>query len=49
MINPTLNYDHDATKMYLMNECQAIIAFGGGSPLDCAKEVAGLIAIKKVM
>ena len=30
--------------MYLDNDCQAIIGFGGGSSMDCAKATAARIA-----
>ena len=35
--NPTIDNIEEARRMYLKNSCQAIIAFGGGSPMDCAK------------
>lgn len=35
--NPTLNNIADAVKLYKENDCRGIIAFGGGSPMDCAK------------
>lgn len=35
--NPTINNIEDAYKMYIDNSCQGIIAFGGGSVMDCAK------------
>ena len=31
-------------KIYHANNCQAIIAFGGGSPMDCAKGVGARVA-----
>ena len=42
--NPTINNIEDALKMYKENDCQAIIAFGGGSPMDCAKGVGARVA-----
>jgi alcohol dehydrogenase class IV len=33
-----------ARELYLQNNCQAIIAFGGGSPMDCAKALGARIA-----
>ena len=42
--NPTINNVEDARALYLGNECQAIIAFGGGSPMDCAKGAGARIA-----
>ena len=35
--NPTINNIEDAVKLYSESGCQAIIAFGGGSVMDCAK------------
>jgi len=37
--NPTIHNVEDALKMYKENGCKAIVALGGGSPLDCAKVV----------
>ncbi len=42
--NPTIENIEDALNLYKKNNCQAIIAFGGGSPIDCAKGVAARIA-----
>lgn len=42
--NPTISNVEDALKMYKANNCQAIIAFGGGSPIDCAKALGARIA-----
>jgi alcohol dehydrogenase class IV len=35
--NPTIKNIEAALELYKGNNCQAIIAFGGGSPMDCAK------------
>ncbi len=35
--NPTIENIEEARKMYLDNKCEGMIAFGGGSPMDCAK------------
>ena len=35
--NPTINNIEDAVALYKENNCEGIIAFGGGSPMDCAK------------
>ena len=35
--NPTIPNIEECKEMYLKNNCQGIIAFGGGSPMDCAK------------
>lgn len=42
--NPTINNIEDALKLYKNEQCNFIIAFGGGSPMDCAKGVAARIA-----
>ena len=42
--NPTVDNVEDAKSIYLANGCQGIVAFGGGSPMDCAKGVAIRIA-----
>ena len=42
--NPTINNIEDALALYKENNCQGLIAFGGGSPMDCAKGVAARIA-----
>ena len=42
--NPTTTNVEDARELYLENECQALIGFGGGSPIDCAKAVGARIA-----
>ncbi len=43
--NPTIHNVEEARQMYLDNACQAIIAFGGGSSIDCAK-VTGARVVK---
>ena len=35
--NPTIPCIEDCYSIYLKNKCEGIIAFGGGSPMDCAK------------
>ncbi|ARK22184.1 iron-containing alcohol dehydrogenase [Sporosarcina ureae] len=42
--NPTIDNIEEARGLYLANECEALIAFGGGSPIDCAKAVGARIA-----
>ena len=37
--NPTVRNVEDALAMYRNHHCDAIIAIGGGSPMDCAKGV----------
>ena len=38
--NPTIQNIEDARQLYVDNKCQGVIAFGGGSPMDCAKIAA---------
>lgn len=38
--NPTIQNVEDALTLYKAKHCQAIIAFGGGSAMDCAKGCA---------
>ena len=42
--NPTTENVEDAVRMYRERGCQAMIAFGGGSSIDCAKAVGARIA-----
>ena len=42
--NPTSQNVEEARAMYLRGDCQAIIGFGGGSSIDCAKAVGARIA-----
>jgi len=35
--NPTIQDIEDALKLYQDSRCEAVIAFGGDSPMDCAK------------
>ncbi len=41
--NPTIDNIEEAYSQYLKNKHQAIIAFGGGSPMDCAKGVGARV------
>ncbi len=41
--NPTIDNIEEARRMYLKNGCKGIIAFGGGSPMDCAKAAGARI------
>lgn len=41
--NPTIPNIEAARQVYLDNNCQGVIAFGGGSPMDCAKAAAARI------
>lgn len=45
--NPTIANVEEARMLYLENECKAIIGFGGGSPMDCAKAVGARIVKPK--
>ncbi|MGN0962654.1 MAG: iron-containing alcohol dehydrogenase [Clostridia bacterium] len=42
--NPTVANAEAARQKYLDNGCEAVIAFGGGSPMDCAKALCARIA-----
>ncbi len=41
--NPTVKNVHDGVDLYKKEECDIIVALGGGSPIDCAKGI-GLVA-----
>ncbi len=45
--NPTVQNVEEARRLYLNNCCQALIGFGGGSAMDCAKAVGARIARPK--
>ncbi|MBQ9791209.1 MAG: iron-containing alcohol dehydrogenase, partial [Clostridia bacterium] len=45
--NPTSANVQEALDMYYKNECTSIIAFGGGSAMDCAKGVGARVACPK--
>ena len=42
--NPTVKNVEEAKQLYIENNCQGIIAFGGGSSMDCAKATGACIA-----
>ena len=42
--NPTVNNVEAARTLYIKECCEALIAFGGGSSIDCAKAVGARIA-----
>ena len=46
--NPTVWNVEMARERYLANGCQALIGFGGGSAIDCAKAVGARIACPKL-
>ncbi len=45
--NPTTDNVEEALAMYKENDCHALIGFGGGSSIDCAKAVGARIANPK--
>lgn len=45
--NPTVHNVEAARAQYLSGACQALIAFGGGSSMDCAKAAGARIAYPK--
>lgn len=47
VVNPTTANVAEALELYLSNGCDAIIGFGGGSSMDCAKAVGARIAKPK--
>ena len=44
--NPTDRNVNEGLKLFRANGCQAMVAFGGGSPMDCCKGI-GAMAVKK--
>ena len=42
--NPTVKNVEEAKQLYIENNCQGIIAFGGGSSMDCAKATGACMA-----
>ena len=45
--NPTIPNIEECKDIYINNGCQGIIAFGGGSPMDCAKGAAARVVKPK--
>ena len=45
--NPTIPSIEECKEVYINNNCQGIIAFGGGSPMDCAKAAAARVVKPK--
>lgn len=45
--NPTVKNVEEAQKLYLKEKCECLIAFGGGSSMDCAKAAGARIAYPK--
>ena len=42
--NPTIKNIEAARRVYMKNNCKALIGFGGGSSIDCAKAVGARLA-----
>ena len=42
-VNPTSNDVEAGYKIYKENNCQALVAFGGGAPMDCAKAIGARV------
>ena len=42
--NPTSEDVENGFRMYRENGCKAVVAFGGGSPMDCAKAICAKVA-----
>jgi alcohol dehydrogenase class IV len=42
--NPTIKNVEDGRKLYKKKECDSLIGFGGGSPIDCAKIIGARLA-----
>ena len=45
--NPTIPSIEECKQLYIDNKCEGIIAFGGGSPMDCAKAAAARVVKPK--
>ena len=45
--NPTVNNVEEALQVYRNNNCDALIAIGGGSSMDCAKALGARVAYPK--
>ena len=45
--NPTIANVEEAREQYIENKCNAIIGFGGGSSMDCAKAIGARIVKPK--
>jgi len=43
-VNPTIANIEDACSVYMREKCRAFIAFGGGSPMDCAKAAGARVS-----
>ena len=47
MPNPTVNQVEQGLAVYLENNCDSILAFGGGSAMDCAKAIGARVVRPK--
>lgn len=45
--NPTVCNVEEARELYIKEQCECLMAFGGGSSMDCAKAVGARIAYPK--
>ncbi|MCR5150155.1 MAG: iron-containing alcohol dehydrogenase [Clostridiales bacterium] len=45
--NPSIENIEQAREAYITNNCEGIIAFGGGSPMDCAKAAGARVTNPK--
>ena len=45
--NPTIPNIENCKEAYIQNKCEGLIAFGGGSPMDCAKAAAARVVKPK--
>ncbi len=46
--NPSIENIEEARQLFIDNDCQGVIAFGGGSPMDCAKAAAARVTNPKI-
>lgn len=46
--NPSIENIEDARQLYVDNACEGLIAFGGGSPMDCAKAAGARVSNPKI-
>lgn len=47
MPNPTVHQVEQGLEVYLQNNCDSILAFGGGSAMDCAKAIGARVVRPK--
>lgn len=45
--NPTVKQVEEGRQLYIDNKCDGIVAFGGGSPMDCAKAIGARVVRPK--